>query len=76
MPIVKLFTFRSLKDCIKATTVLLSIPADRKAPTGTSAIICPRIDSFKRCSSSLDASSSLPLKSCACPISAVSYMDQ
>ena len=75
MPIVKLFTFRSLKDCIKATTVL-SIPPDRNAPTGTSAIICPRIDSFKRCSSSLDASSSLPLKSCACPISAVSYMDQ
>ena len=38
-PMVKLLTFLLLNDCINATTVVLSIPEERKAPTGTSATI-------------------------------------
>ena len=44
------------KDCIKATTVLESIPPDKKAPRGTSDCICEETAFDKTLSSVFTAS--------------------
>ncbi len=51
-------------DCINATTVEESIPPDRKAPSGTSAIIWRLTASRNSISSWSTASSGLPAKGC------------
>src|SRR5205823_13784743 len=54
-PMVNVFTGRLLCDCISATTVLESIPPERNAPSGTSAIMRKPIAS-RSLSSSFDRS--------------------
>ena len=76
MPMVKVRTGRSDWVCISATIVLLSIPAERNAPSGTSASDWPRMASRSLRSSSCDASEKLPSKGCSLPRSAASRMDQ
>jgi hypothetical protein len=61
-PIENVFTGRDDSDCISATTVLESMPPERKAPTGTSESIWSRTASVSRFSSSSTASMSLPAK--------------
>jgi len=46
-------------DCISAVTVEESIPPERNAPSGTSAIICPATEARSRRSNSSAASSSV-----------------
>ena len=51
-----MFTLLLEKDCIKATTVLESIPPDKKAPKGTSDCICEETAFDKTLSSLFTAS--------------------
>ena len=64
-PMVKHCTGRALWRCIRATTVAESIPPDRKAPSGTSATICPATAADSRCSSASTAASGGPSKRAA-----------
>ena len=55
-----------------------SIPPDKKAPKGTSEIICPFMDLRNNLSSSATASSGVPVKACSllAPASAACLTDQ
>ncbi len=63
----KLRTGRVLDFCISASTVDESMPPDKKAPKGTSAIMRRLTASVSNASSSAAASSSEPLKRAAWP---------
>ena len=56
------FDCLTASSCIKATISEESIPPERKAPTGTSAIICKSIASINFFSRAKAASLSLPSK--------------
>ncbi len=63
-------------DCIKETTVEESIPPERNAPKGTSAIIRLEIASWRSESKTAPASSFVPLKRLVCDFSIMSLADQ
>src|SRR6266404_1562779 len=73
---VNVFTGRSAKDCISATTVEESIPPDNSAPSGTSASMRNRTASVRSVSSSQTASSSPPESCVTEPCHAALSADQ
>ena len=73
---VKVFTGRVDCVCMSATTVEESTPPERKAPKGTSAIICPAVLCMSSRASSRSASALVPLKISLVPTSATSRADQ
>jgi hypothetical protein len=64
---VKVRTFPVACACMSATTSDESMPPDRNAPSGTSAIMRSATDSLRRRSSSSTASRSSPSNGCASP---------
>ncbi len=70
------FTGRADCACINATTVDESMPPDRKAPSGTSAIICAPTASFSKVSSWSTACCALPVKGLATPLRMCCSADQ
>ena len=73
---VKVFTGRDDCACISPTMVDESIPPDRKAPSGTSAIICWRTALPSSPSSWAMASMSVPFHGAATPARATPASDQ
>src|SRR5450756_954564 len=73
---VNVLTGREDCACINATTILESIPPDKNAPSGTSAIICWRTASLANTSSASTASSAVPANGLATPARATSTASQ
>ncbi len=73
---VKVFTGRGESFCISATTVDESTPPERKAPSGTSAIICLAMADSSFCPSPSIASSAVSESGSATPASATPEPDQ
>jgi hypothetical protein len=72
-PIVKVRIGRALIDCMSATIVDESMPPDRNAPSGTSAIIWPSSDWRSSRSSASTASAPEPWNGEARPRWAAAY---